>query len=143
MSWNAKTLHVSPTGRANPTGKSYRKPGQRVRYAKRRSAKHAPDRPLGLELQCHPQALTRTPLHPGCTLVYTPQYGIALCDVELADMEMDDFLLGVGLWAETEGYWRVVCSLTKQTLGYAECHDALAYRIAAERKGVTLEVYDE
>lgn len=131
MSWNAKTLHVSPTGRALPTGKTYRMAGSRVKYARG-------NRPLPQALQCHPQPLTPTPLNPQC-VTRSAQYNVAAWGMN----DWAAFMRGAGLWIRSEpGDWKVVEPITGEILGYALCSDALAYRNAAALRGATLEVYD-
>jgi len=136
MSWNAKTLHVSPTGRAKPHGKVTRR-SLSVRGTKYPKYKGS-DKPLGGELMCHPVALTRTPVHPGCA-TSSRQYNVAAW----ADNDWAAFMRGAGLWDSPEpGEWRVVEPITGEVIGWADCSTALSYRNAAARKGATLEVYD-
>ena len=75
---------------------------------------------------------------PVCSKV---QYGMAN---DLDELDTNDFYTGVGLYVQVQrpGDWRIINVLSGETLGYAHCHEALAYRIAAARVGVTLEVYD-
>ena len=69
------------------------------------------------------------------------QYGMA--NLYGAYMAVD-FMWGESLWdAPIDDGWRVVNVMTGKTIGYAQCHEALAYRIAAARTGVTLEVYND
>lgn len=53
-----------------------------------------------------------------------------------------DFLYGVGLWAETPGFASIKSPLIDDVIGWAPITEALAYRIAALRRGVVLEVYN-
>lgn len=139
MSWNAKTLNVSRTGRSLPNGQTYRKAGSRVKYPKGRTAGHVPDRPLGMELACHPQALTPTPIHPGC-VTSKSQYHVA----QWAHVDWAGFHRGAGLWdAPEDGDWRVVEPITGEVIGWDTCSRVLSYRNAAARAGATLEVYDD
>lgn len=66
------------------------------------------------------------------------QYGMA----QQIDRDWRDFIVGRGLRAHKPGYWRVTTAAGR-LLGYAPPKDALAYRIAADAAGVTLEVYSE
>lgn len=136
MSWaQGRTLHTTRTGRAKPRGKTTRRSLsiKGTKYAKGAGQ----DRPLGFERMCHPQALTRTPLHPSCN-VDKSQYNIKHL---LDSMTALDFIVGFGLVRTRKaGLWRV--RYGKRTIGFAECHDALAYRNAARHFDVTLEVYD-
>ena len=68
-----------------------------------------------------------------------PQYGIAN---ELEPLTTLAFLEGVALYVQSEaGDWRV--EFMGETLGYAPPKLAMAWKIAAERKGVLVEVYSE
>lgn len=136
MSWIAKTLHVSPTGRAKPRGNVTRRSlnVRGVKYPKYKGS----DRPLDAERMCHPVALTPTPRHPGC-MTNSAQYNVSMWD----EYDWAAFMRGAGLWDAPEpGEWRVVEPITGEILGWASCSDALSYRNAAARKGATLEVYD-
>ena len=136
MSWVAKTLHVSPTGRAKPRGKTTRASlsVRKTKYAKGTGQ----DRPLPLSMACHPQPLTRTPLHPGC-VTDKSHYGQV---IDFAGLKWIDFMQGVGLHVQADDLWRVVLPISGRTLGWADSRTALAYRMAAARVGATLEVYD-
>jgi hypothetical protein len=58
-----------------------------------------------------------------------------------AALEAVDFLDGVYLCAEPEdGHWRVA-NHTGHTLGWLPSTQAMQYKFAADRKGITLNVY--
>lgn len=67
------------------------------------------------------------------------QYGMAN---NYADLVARDFVYGVDLWAKTHGFASITSTLTGDVLGYAPITEAMAYRIAALRRGVVLEVYN-
>jgi len=136
VTWVAKTLHVTPTGRAKPNGRTTRasQSVKKTKYAKRQ------DRPLGFDLQCHPQALARTSRNPGCATVHLG------FDVHMfRELDSWDFLTGVGLvrTSRTLGNdWLLVrIADTGEPLGFASPHEALSYCRAAAKKGVRLESY--
>lgn len=133
MSWIAKTLHVTPTGRAKPNGKSYRRQGCRVRQTKQY-------RPLPMDLQCHPQALTPTSRNPGCVDRRIAHFLRA----EMLNYNLDDYVHGVGLYVQSEpGMYRVSSAISGETLGWLPPVDAMAYRLGAAKYGVELEVFSE
>ena len=141
MSWaQGKTLHTSRTGRAKPRGKTTRKSlsVRKTKYAKGKGQ----DRPLGFDRMCHPQALVRTPLHPGC-VSNASQHNIKHL---LDSLDSLDFMTGVGLVRTSRNIgsdWLLVRRADSgEPLGFAQSHAALAYRNAAAHKGVVLECYN-
>ena len=135
---NAKSAHVTATGRAKPNGKTTRRTHhvRTIKYVKAPGA----DRPLPLHKQCHPQALTRTPLHPQCNVAgFAGQFGKANGYREMSAL---DFLEGRNIIFQYGGY-RIYNPLGGVNIGWASPQDACAYKIAADRVGVLLEIYSD
>ncbi|MHC4575689.1 MAG: hypothetical protein ACYS76_16475 [Planctomycetota bacterium] len=136
MSWIAKTLHVTPTGRAKSSGSTTRR-SQSVKQTKYAKGKGA-DRPLGFEHACHPQALTRTPVHPGCATDMS-SYNVS----NWAGLTVEDFVEGAMLISPQDkrpGDWAVSWP-SGQWMGYLPPSQAMQYKRAAARMGVRLNVY--
>ena len=135
MSWTqGRTLHRTRTGRAMPNGKTTRQSAKvrKTKYAKGRGQ----DRPLPLDMTCHPQALTRTPVHPDCRTGLS-SYNVA----QWHENTVEDFVEGYGLhhipW---EGLWEVRLP-GGSNVGYAEPNDAMSWKRAAANMGVIVEVF--
>ena len=128
-------LHTTRTGRAKPKGKTYRKDSGsfvRTKYSKRRTAKHVPDRPLPMDMQVHPQCLTRTPKHPGCRGTTRPASGEY---VKRAGLTVADLLNGKTLHSKKRtGDWRVMYMGVR--LGWAAPAEAMGFRMAAIQAGL-------
>lgn len=136
MSWaQGRTLHTTRTGRAKPNGRTTRK-SHSVKLPKYPKGK-GQDRPLPFSHACHPQALTRTPIHPGC-LTDNSSYNVSQWD----DLTVIDFVEGVGLChIPYPGLWEVRWP-SGDHLGWAYTPaDAMSYKHAALRVGVRLNVY--
>lgn len=135
MSWTqGRTLYRTRTGRAKPNGKTYRS-SQNVRKAKYTKGK-GQDRPLPLDMQCHPQALTPTPRHPGC-VTDKSSYNVG----QWEDNTVEDFVEGIGLhhipW---DDMW-VLRFPSGDVCGYAPPSEAMSWMRAAARMGVRVEVF--
>lgn len=123
--------HITRTGRALSPGRVTRK-SKLVRTRARNQ-----DRPLPISLQCHPKALSPTPVHPVC-MTYRHASGYAIHFMELSANDTAAF--ATGQWLSGKGDYRVVVE------GYGEFrHDdlnsALGWRMAAIQRGFTVEVY--
>lgn len=117
------------SGRALPTGKTTR----RSLSVKRPSVK-----PLPLHLQCYPQAMVRTPRHPGCTtsVAWT---GVALSLERSMANDTVGYAYGRGL-SDTPSR----CKVVVDGHGTWYHHDpmfALGWKRAAEAVGFCVEVY--
>lgn len=64
------SVKVTPTGRAKSPG--------RVTRASLSVSRSGFGRPLPIDLQCHPKALSRTPINPGCISSEQPWGGLYL-----------------------------------------------------------------
>lgn len=134
MSWTqGRTLYRTRTGRAKPNGKTTRR-SQSVRQTKYVKGK-GQDRPLPLDMACHPQALTRTPLHPGCDT------DMSSCNVhQWAELTVTDFCEGLGLQhIPYPELWEVRWP-SGENLGYAQPSEGLSYVRAAANMGIRLEL---
>lgn len=139
MSWaQGRTLHTTRTGRAKPNGKVTKKSHsvRKTKYAKGSGQ----DRPLPFGLACHPQVLTRTPVHPGCA-TNKAQYNVH----NWAGLSVEDFCEGVGTHQHFEpGDWFIMWAakgVDGDVVGYLPPTEAMQYKFAAERMGVRLNVY--
>lgn len=135
MSWaQGRTLHTTRTGRAKPNGKTTRKSHsvRKTKYAKGSGQ----DRPLPFSAACHPQALTRTPVHPECE-TKLGSYNVAA----LASLDVPDFCEGVGTHERYErGDWFILWP-SGEVVGYLPPTEAMRYKNAAANKGIRLNVY--
>jgi hypothetical protein len=135
MSWTqGRTLHRTRTGRAKPNGKTTR---QSLAVRKTKYASGAgQDRPLPLDMACHPQALTPTPVHPGCRTDMS-SYNVG----QWEELTVEDFVEGYGLhhipW---DDMW-VVRWPSGDVCGYAPPNHAMSWKRAAERVGVMVNVF--
>lgn len=119
---------VTATGRAISAGKVTR------RSNLVRTRMNGQERPLPMDKQCHPKALTRTPRHPEC-YARTPQWGLSL---QLEHLTRDDLLRGKGL--KRAGRFEL---RTTKLLGRTDdITYAMAYQIRARARYITLEVID-
>lgn len=138
MSWTqGRTLHRTRTGRAMPNGKTTR---QSTKVRKTKYVKGTgQDRPLPLDMACHPQALTRTPVHPDCRTVLS-SYNVA----QWSDNTVEDFVEGCGLsHIPEQGMWEVRLPGTGYIVGYAPPNDAMSWKRSAAMSGVIVEVYPQ
>ncbi len=105
---------------------------RQTKYAKGKGQ----DRPLGFDRMCHPQALTRTPVHPGCATDLS-SYNVQ----QWAENTVEDFCEGYGLvHIPYDGLWEVRWP-SGENLGYGEPNDVMSWKRAAARVGVNVEVY--
>jgi hypothetical protein len=139
MTWIAKTLHVTPKGRAKDDGSRVTRRSTAVRQTKYAKGPGS-DRPLDFERACHPIALTPTPQHPQCL---TRHVGFDVS--RFSELSSLDFLTGVQLVRTSRGLgndWLLVRRKHSAVpLGFASTHAALSYRRAAAEVGVELECY--
>jgi hypothetical protein len=128
--YQGASLHTTRTGRAKPKGKTTRKSlaTRRNKYVKGMGQ----DRPLSLDMQVHPQALTRTPVHPGCRSATRPASGEY---VKRTSLSVADLLNGKTLHSKKRtGDWRVMYMGVR--LGYAAPAEAMGFRMAAVMAGL-------
>ncbi len=116
--------HVDKNGRC--TG-----PGRAVRpYVPQRRPKQYGQRALPMELQCHPLALTRRPLHPHCAAKKPGAYRSLVISQAGRLPELELF-----------GRWRVIVDGT--TYGFTDSADtAMGCKRAAHRLGASIDVVD-
>lgn len=121
--------YVTRTGRALSAGRVTRKSNEQ------RKRHRGQERPLPFNLQCHPKALSRTTLNPQCYEV-SPWVGRAYSMKGLSTLD----LLSGKILAES-GCYKI--SYGDRILGYVDdIRDAVAYRIAASRKNMEIEIYE-
>lgn len=96
-------------------------------------------KPLPLHLQCHPKALTHTPLNPGC-FTYTTYAGLA---VELAKrIGYDGIMRGMGLKFDPHRFELLLKG--GGTLGYTDDPVyAKAWQACADANGVVVDILED
>lgn len=120
---------VTETGRAISVGRVTRA----SLGVKRQSAK-----PLPIELQCHPKALSRTSRNPGCIRGGSPHWGLGYSGL---DITREQILRGYGL--RRKGRFDVVRTTSGTVLGRTDDVTlAMAYKVRAAYRALYLEVVD-
>jgi hypothetical protein len=119
-----KKIKVAPRDLSN-NGKVQRKVAKSTLYAR-----HEVDQDAGLVGKRY---ATRT-------AGSTRQYGMAN---GYDHLEAVDFLFGAELIQSPIGCMKVVNGITGMAVGFAKPADAMAYKIAAMRRGIVLEVYND
>lgn len=123
-------VFVTRTGRAISPGRTTRK-SLAVRRPK--------GRPLPFVLQCHPPALVRTSLNPGCC-TYLPVGGATVRAERARTGDTSGYAFGHGL----DGHGPVTLHVQGWgTYRHGDLVAALGWARAAKRAGFTVQVFDE
>lgn len=121
------TEHVTKHGRAISLGRVFRR-CQLVRTRCRHQ-----EQPLPVELQCHPKALTPTPVHPNCR---SSAAWRGRAQAMMRDWTKRQMLSGIGLLRAAHVGRDMPVYVSGRCRGFAEPMEALAWVRAAHAMGI-------